>query len=147
MTKDVLISISGVHTMDGEKNDVAVITPGNYYYKNGKHYVVYEEIVEGHKDTVKNTIKISPAGVDIIKNGVAAAHMVFEKNKKNVTLYQTPAGQMAVGLSTSEITIDEDADQLKVMVDYKLDVNYEPLSECSMVVDIQSKATADFHLS
>ena len=37
MTKDVLISISGVHTMDGEKNDVAVITPGNYYYKNGKH--------------------------------------------------------------------------------------------------------------
>ena len=109
--------------------------------------MVYEEIVEGHKDTVKNTIKISPAGVDIIKNGVAAAHMVFEKNKKNVTLYQTPAGQMAVGISTSEITIDEDADQLKVMVDYKLDVNYEPLSECSMVVDIQSKATADFHLS
>ena len=56
-----------------------------------RHYVVYEEIVEGHKDTVKNTIKIRPAGVDIIKNGVAAAHMVFEKNKKNVTLYQTPA--------------------------------------------------------
>ena len=147
MTKDVLITISGIQMIDEEDSDVEMIVRGDYYQKNGKHYILYEEMMEGFTGKVKNVIKISPSGMDIIKKGIANTHMQFEKNKKNVTLYQTPAGQMAVGISTSEITIDEDADQLKVMVDYKLDVNYEPLSECSMVVDIQSKATADFHLS
>ena len=47
MTKDVLITIRGVHTMDEEDNDVEMIVRGDYYQKNGKHYVLYEELLEG----------------------------------------------------------------------------------------------------
>ena len=34
MTKDVLISISGLHFEDDENETVEVVTPGNYYFKN-----------------------------------------------------------------------------------------------------------------
>ena len=37
MTKDVLISISGVQLLEGDTNDVELITAGAYYNKNGKH--------------------------------------------------------------------------------------------------------------
>ena len=47
MTKDVLVSISGAHTLNGESDDVSVITAGSYYYKNGKHYIIYDEVVDG----------------------------------------------------------------------------------------------------
>ena len=47
MTKDVLITIRGVHTVDEEDNDVEMIVRGDYYQKNGKHYVLYEELIEG----------------------------------------------------------------------------------------------------
>ena len=50
MTKDVLITIRGVHTMDEEDNDVEMIVRGDYYQKNGKHYVLYEELLEGFKE-------------------------------------------------------------------------------------------------
>ena len=57
MTKDVLITIRGVHTMDEEDNDVEMIVRGDYYQKNGKHYVLYEELLEGFKEPVKNIIR------------------------------------------------------------------------------------------
>ena len=47
MTKDVLVSISGAHMVDGDSDDVSVITAGSYFCKNGKHYVIYDELIDG----------------------------------------------------------------------------------------------------
>ena len=47
MTKDVLVRVTGSHLMNEETDDISVITAGTYYFKNGKHYIVYEEHVEG----------------------------------------------------------------------------------------------------
>ena len=57
MTKEVLVSIRGIHTVDGESDNVEVITAGSYYFKNNKHYIVYDELVEGFDRAVKNTIR------------------------------------------------------------------------------------------
>ena len=38
MTKDVLITIRGVHTVDEEDNDVEMIVRGDYYKKRNSHY-------------------------------------------------------------------------------------------------------------
>lgn len=147
MTKDVLVSIRGTHTANGEADNVEVITAGNYYFKNNKHYVVYEELVNGFDKAVKNTIRISPDTVDVIKNGPARSHMVFEENKTNVNCYSTELGQMMVGVSTNTIEIEENEDRLCVHIDYTLDVNFEKMSSCSIFIDIQSKNKADFRLS
>ena len=41
MTKDVLISISGLQFAGGENSEpVEVITSGSYYKKNGRHYIL-----------------------------------------------------------------------------------------------------------
>ena len=32
MTKEVLVSIRGIHTVDGESDNVEVITAGSYYF-------------------------------------------------------------------------------------------------------------------
>jgi len=82
MTKDVLITISGMQMADGENSDIEMITTGDYYQKNGKHYVLYDEVLEGFDGIVKNTIKIQDDGLDIIKKGVANVHMAFEKKKQ-----------------------------------------------------------------
>lgn len=146
MTKDVLITISGVQLADGDNSDVEMITTGDYYQKNGKHYVMYDEVMEGFEGIVKNTIKICPEGLDIIKKGITNVHMTFEKNKKSISCYDTPFGEMMVGINTSKISVDESEDNLKIKVDYSLDINYQHVSDCNIVVDVQSRTTADFHL-
>lgn len=56
MTKDVFVSISGMHEEIAETPAVEngtrqkrskVVTPGSYYFRNEKHYIVYDEAVEG----------------------------------------------------------------------------------------------------
>ncbi|HIQ75235.1 MAG TPA: DUF1934 domain-containing protein [Candidatus Cottocaccamicrobium excrementipullorum] len=146
MTKDVLITISGVQLTDGESGDVEMITTGAYYQKNGKHYILYDEVLEGYEGVIRNTIKIQPDSMDIIKTGVTNVHMTFERNKKRLTCYATPMGEMMVGLNTRNISIDESENSLKVRVEYSLDINYQHVSECNIVVDIQSRSQAQVNL-
>ena len=140
MTKDVLVSISGLHMdMDAqipgpdEDDVIEVVTPATYYYRNGKHYIIYDEIVEGVSDTIKNKIKISGTdSLEIMKSGLSNTHMIFEKNKKNLTYYKTLYGQMLVGLNTRNMEIEVSDETIKVRVDYELDVNHEPLANCKI---------------
>ena len=146
MTRDVLIRISGLQAMDGENDNVEVITTGDYFLKNGRHYVIYDEVMEGFEGNIRNLLKISPDKLDVRKNGAANAHMVFEQDRKNLTRYVTPMGEMIVEVSTNRILLDEQEDSLKVSVDYSLDINYSHVSDCNITVDVCSRENARLEL-
>ena len=48
MDKEVLIHVRGLQTMDadGEQEPLEIVVPGQYYFRNGSHYLRYEEILE-----------------------------------------------------------------------------------------------------
>ena len=148
MTKDVLVKISGLQF--GEENDendpVEIITTGSYYKKNGKHYVVYDEVQEGFEGVTKNIIKLNDEFMDVTKRGVTNVHMMFEKNKKNLSYYNTPFGNLLVGINATDVKVNETEDNIDIQVDYKLEVNYEHLAECSISMNIMPKDTKDFRI-
>ena len=146
MTKDVLISISGLHAemapsyTEDEREAIEVVTPANYYCKNGKHYVVYDEVVEGMAGTIKNRIKITGSdSLEIVKTGLTNTRMVFEKNKKNLTYYETPYGQMLVGVNTRDMKVNVADDNIGVSIAYELDINHEPMADCTLRMKIHAK--------
>ena len=144
MTKDVLISITGLHygdwNADGEEAEpIEVITPATYYLKNGKHYVIYDEIVEGMPGSIRNTVKITGDSMfEVTKNGRSGSRMVFEKDKMNMTNYQTPYGEVLVGIHTRDIQVHVEEENIDVEISYGLDVNEEAVSECQLKVNIRS---------
>lgn len=148
MTKDVLVKISGLQF--GEENEdnepVEIITTGNYYKKNGKHYVLYDEVQEGFDGVTKNVIKLNDDFMDVTKRGVTNVHMMFEKNKKNLSYYNTPFGNLLVGINATDVKVNETEDSIDIKVDYKLEVNYEHLAECSISMNIMPKDTKDFRI-
>lgn len=148
MTREVLIRISGLQMMasEDEADDVEMITTGDYFRKNGKHYIIYDEVMDGFEGNIRNTVKISPDSMDIRKQGIANAHMVFEQDKKNMTRYATPMGDMMVEVSTNRIQVDEQEDSLKVLVEYSLGINYEHISECNITMDVCSMDKAELRL-
>lgn len=153
MTKDVLVSISGMHdelaevaeTETEEAEAIEVITPANYYFRNQKHYIVYDEAVEGTSEVIKNRIKITGTDcVEIMKSGLSNSHMVFERNKKNETFYRTPYGQMLVGVNTKNMEVNVSEDNIDILIDYQLDVNHEPMADCKIKMNITSKNSGEF---
>lgn len=149
MTQDVLLTISGLQDMEfveeGEEGGepIEVIAPAKYYLKNGKHYILYDEVVEGIPGVIKNKIKIiGDSSMEIMKSGITNAHMVFEKNKMNVTFYDTPYGQIHIGIHTRELNVDVSDELINVEVEYGLDVNHEALADCHISMNIRPKQNA-----
>lgn len=146
MTKDVLVSISGMHTQllpeltEEENESIETITPALYYNKNEKHYILYSEVLEGETRETKNKIKISKDGsVEVIKSGVSNTHMIFRQNEKNLTYYQTPFGQLLVGVNTKKLDVNEEEEKIEVQIEYELEVNHEPMAECEIKLGVYSK--------
>ena len=149
MTQEVLLTLQGLQFDQREEDadKIEMVTVGDYYKKNGKHYVIYEEVTEGFTQTTKNRLKFSEDMLELSRNGLVNMHMVFQENKKNLTNYNTPFGQILIGIDTKKIQIKEQKDNIVVDVDYSLDVNYEFLSDCHIKISICSKENSSFSLN
>ena len=145
MTKDVLLSISGLHyetvgiVEEDENEPIQVITPATYYFKNNKHYVIYDEVVEGIPGFIRNKVRIAESGkLEIVKSGLSNTHMVFERDKMNITQYETPYGDLVVGTHTKDMQVDVTDEKIDVHVNYALDVNSEKIADCNIVMNIKA---------
>lgn len=141
MTKDVLISVSGMQfgaDVDGEK--IEVIFGGSYYKKKDKHYLVYEEVGENAGEVTKNLVKFDDKAFSITKSGNVNVTMVFEENKRNVTNYVTPYGSLVIGTDASSIDIKETENEIHIRIKYALDINNEHLANCEIFIDAKAKS-------
>ncbi len=142
MDKDVWVSVEGLqfgNSPEGEK--IEIITPGSYYKKKNKHYVLYDEVTEGSDEITKNIVRFDGDMLSISKQGFANVEMVFEKNKKNMTNYVTPYGSLLVGIDTDRIDIKESDDVINIDIDYALDINYEHLADCRIKMEIRNSVS------
>ena len=143
MTKDVLISITGVHTLDGDSGDVELITTGNYYEKNGVRYLLYDESMEGLDQPVKNVVKIRPDTMEIIKRGGVNVHMTFRRGVTVMASYVTPFGEMLVGITTERSRLEETDGTLCVRVEYILEINGQQVSRCHITLEARSRGNEE----
>ena len=147
MTKDVIIGISGLQfTGESGADSLEMIAPGEYFLRNGRHYVKYEEVIEGFAERNQNLVKISPNKLEVTKKGLTNIHMVFEENKKNITYYNTPFGNLFIGIDAEKIQVEESEENINVNVAYALEANYEHLADCRIQMNIKSKDARDFKL-
>ena len=148
MNKDVLIHVRGLHVLDGDgdQEPIEMVVPGQYYYKNGSHYLRYEEIMEDFREPTINYIKMSPTGVEVRKKGLVNVHMVFEQGKKNMTYYTTPFGTIQMGIAATNLDLEESEENLNMKVDYALDMNEQHVADCYLAIQAQPKDCKDFTL-
>jgi len=142
LTKEVLISLKGVQfdgPVDENSEPLEIITNGEYYLKNDTHYIRYKEPQDGDAGATKCMLKIKNHELELIKRGASNVNMVFIKDKKNMSSYGTPFGSIVIGVETNRMSLLLEADRMQVKVDYRMDVNYEFLANCSISIDVCSK--------
>ncbi len=148
MTKDVIIKISGTQFAPGvEPENIEVISKGTYYLKDGKHYILYDEVYEQGDEVTKSRIKINGNQVNIQKRGVTSLDMQFEKNKKNISCFGTPFGQMMIGVEANDIKIQQSDQKIEAEIAYAMDMNYEYLADHKIHILIQSQDTGEFRIN
>lgn len=137
VTREVLVSIRGMQMLaDNMGEEIEVVTNGSYLCKDGKHFICYEEVVEGMDGTIHNLVKLDEHGMEVTKRGITNVHMIFQKDKKNITYYQTPFGNLQIGIAATNIDVKDSEDNMDVTVNYTLDINYEYLADCMISMKI-----------
>ena len=129
MQKEVLIHVRGLQMMDaqGDQEPIEIIVPGQYYFRNGSHYLRYEELLDETAEPTINYIKVSGKGLEVSKKGLVNVHMVFEQGKKNLEL-------------------TESEENLQIKADYALDMNEEHVADCYLAIQVQPRDCKDFVL-
>ncbi len=145
MTKDVLVSISGmqieiVEETREENEAIEVISPATYFFKDGIHYIFYEEVQEGMRGVTKNKIMLKDDGIELVKKGLINSLMRFEIGKTNEFIYNTQFGEIEMGIMTHQIQIEEEENKIFAHVRYNLSVNKEVHAECEIKISIKDKA-------
>ena len=147
MTREVLLKVQGLQIAPGEESEaIEVIAPGEYYFRNGKHYFLYDEVMEGQEESTRNIIKVRNDYMELTKKGVVNVHMVFEKNKQNVTYYYTPYGGLKIGIDAERVSVDERDEEIQVEVLYGLDINNEHLANCRITLTAVPRGSRHFTL-
>lgn len=148
MTKNVLVSIRGLQFVDNEVGQTAsdeeldqieTICPGEYYCRNGAHYIRYEEIMDDFTESVRNIIKIRDKEFSLWKKGPVNVQLVFSEGKKNMTDYFTPFGNILVAMDTREVDVTEREDCINVHIAYGLEANYQFIADCNITIEIRSR--------
>ncbi len=150
MTKEVLVSVKGLQfadvdiresATDEELDLIETICPGEYYFRNDGHFIMYDELVDGFAGTIKNMIKLRDREFTISKKGPVNVQMVFSEGKKTMADYHTPFGNIMVALDTKKVEAKETEDDLDISIEYGLEANYQFIADCNITVHISSRHT------
>lgn len=139
MNENVIIKISATHIMadkESEDHDINDSYKGNYSVKNDSHYIIYHDIDEDTGQKTINTIKLKDNMLTIVKKGQAKSTMIFEKGNIHKSDYVTPFGTFGISTKTKNLDVKFHKNGLDVKLEYSLNLNDIPSSECKMVIDI-----------
>ncbi len=138
MTEKVRVHVTGEHKgAGGEKDTFTTKTNGTYRFMNGKHYMKYEEQVEGFTEKNQNLLVFDEQGAVLTKKGIQSTQMRFTRGKREETYYNTGFGCLKIGVITSGYRIFEHDGKLELFIDYSLIASGERVSDARLHVSIR----------
>ena len=99
MTQPVIISVEGTQRFIGEeKQTVQIVTEGLMKTVGDTVYLSYEESEVTGMEGTTTTFAVEKDHVVLTRTGAVESEMVFEKGKKNVSLYNMGFGALTIGV-------------------------------------------------
>ena len=149
MTTEVLIHIKTEQILKDRAEDetddvIELMVGGEYYFRNGTHYLLYEETLEGFTEPTKNLVKVRSNFMEVRKKGTVNVTMTFEKGKTHTALYKTPFGMLEMEFDTKQVFVDAVGTSMEICAEYVLGMHGLPISDCKMQMRIVAKNDAEY---
>ena len=140
MDNNYIITVIGKQTVDGETDQIEVITDGDIRSDDGKITITYPEYPEDDPAKKTDTTVIFDKGVlSIERTGEMSSHLILEQGVRHECLYQTPMGQMFIGIFTDSINADIGEHGGEITAAYQLDFNRVVVSYNEFYISVKEK--------
>jgi len=132
MDKKVILSIVGTQKdADGEDNKIELITEGRFYEKDGVYFLEYQETEISGMEGTTTVIIVEKDRVSLERKGTHQSHFIFEKGKKFINSYETPFGNLEMGVFSTQVQSSIGDSEGQLSLQYQLDIggNYASSNE------------------
>lgn len=138
MKKKAIISVTSKQKND-ENDVIEVVTPGDFYEKDGLYYAVYKETEISGMEGTTTTLKISDDKFSLIRIGSTSAKMEFDKKTENVSMYNTPYGTLELKIETKTLNVNVGEKGGDIQVNYNLSVGGQAPQNTQLKINIKTQ--------
>ena len=130
MMKDVWISISNRQQAGQEgENTMIFDTAGSYFFDDGVGVLTYQESELTGLEGTRTSVMVMPNQVVVDRNGMLSGQMIFREGLRDSYPYETPYGQMMLGIDTRRIRHNFNENGGDVEIDYITDLSHAYVSK------------------
>lgn len=133
----VIVKVVGRHTdAVGEVSTVELMAEGKHYYRNGKHYVLYNDNMMNDGLMTETVLKIAPDYFHLFRKGGVCHDQLFAQDKMSTSTYKTPYGNMQMSVKTDKLNIVYGTVSGNIEVDYAMSVNGQWQSRNELNIEV-----------
>ena len=120
-----IINISGYQQsfINTDQDNVELTTIGNYEYDDGLYYIDYEESEATGMEGTHTNIEIGADYVSLQRTGTTTSDMLFMQGRKTYSMYNTPFGNILVGIYTTKLEIEAYDNLCTIEIEYEIEIN------------------------
>lgn len=137
----VIIKIKATQEdIDGNLNEIEMMSEGTHYSRDNNHYVLYEDDVSASDGAVSTILKISSDSLSLVRKGVIYQEQNFQLDKESTSIYRTPYGNLNLSICTNLLDIEYADISGNIHVQYSVAINGQMQSKNDLNIDIYALA-------
>ena len=137
---NVIISIRGQQTYQGaDEESVELVTEGLLRPECGGYTLSYQESeVTGMAGTL-TTFQIEKDCITLVRAGEVNSQMVFQEGRRHLSMYETPYGQLALGVNTRRMRADLNDKGGDIEIDYNIEIDHRVAGVNAFQISVREK--------
>ncbi len=133
----VMIKMKSIQTIDDEANEMELFTEGTYDCTDQKYTIKYEDSEATGYAGSSTTIELDGNIASINRIGKSNSNLIIEVGKKHFCHYETPFGDMMVGIYTHKIQNELNLSGGYLYMRYTIDINSSYISDNEIIMNIE----------
>ena len=125
MERNVVITLRGTQYLeDGKPDAIELVTEGRMAWNGDCCTLTYLETEMTGMGSTKTVIQVCGEEVSILREGEVYTQMVFRQGKRHLSLYNTPYGEMTIGVHARHVMADMDENGGDIELDYNIEMDH-----------------------
>ncbi len=140
MTESVIISVEGTQKFLGEEaQTVQIVTDGIMKTVGDTVYLSYEESEVTGMEGTTTTFAVRNDHVELTRTGAVESKMIFERGKKDVSLYDMGFGAFTIGVKARRLKNGLGPDGGRLEISYGIEIGEEARGLNSFIIDVKKR--------
>lgn len=138
MDNKYIINIMGYQQsfVDTDNDNIELTTLGDYEYEEGLYYIDYDESEATGMEDTHTSIEIGADYVSLQRSGAMNSDMLFMEGRKTYSMYNTPFGDLLVGVYTHSLNIKAVDNACTLSIEYEIDINDKPSGKNTIEINV-----------